>query len=108
MNARISASIRSQSASLALRRSIENFTRLGMTFRLFGWTFSLAHGAAPMRGMSERDRDDLLHDARGDLPRVLAEGHQHAACVRLHAGDHAVVPADAEHTGDHADRHAVT
>ena len=47
---------------------------------------------------------DLLHHARRDLQRVLAQRHRRRAGVRLHAGDDAVVPAQAEHAGDDADR----
>ncbi len=51
-----------------------------------------------------RARDHLLHQLGGDLQRVLAQRHRRRPGVRLHAGDGAVVPADAEHAGDDADR----
>ena len=50
-----------------------------------------------------RDGHRLLHDARGDLERVLAERHRRGPGVRLHARDDAVVPAEAEHAGHDAD-----
>ena len=66
-----------------------------------------AHRATAMRGVAVGAGHHLLHQFGGHLQRVAAQRHRRRAGMCFHAGDHAVVPAYAQHAGDHADRDVV-
>src|SRR6218665_2693171 len=99
----MSWSMRSQSASVALRRSMLNLTWPGITLRLFGCTWTMPTVPRPWGGLAPGAGHHLLHHLAGHLQRVLAQRHRGGAGGGFHAGDGAVVPADAEHAADHAD-----
>ena len=65
-----------------------------------------AHRAAPIRRKLLGGRDHRLHQSGGHLQGVAAQGHGGGPGVGLHAHHRAVKPANAQHTGDHANRHA--
>jgi len=65
-----------------------------------------AHRAAPVRRKLLRRQHHRLHQSGGHLQGVAAQGHGGGPGVGLHAHHRAVKPANAQHTGDHANRHA--
>ena len=64
-----------------------------------------AHGAAPLGRVLLGHRDHSLHQGGGHLQCVASQGHGGGPGVRLHAHDRAIEPPDAQHPGDHANRH---
>src|SRR6218665_2958188 len=100
----MSWSMRSQSASVALRRSMLNLTWPGITLRLFGCTWTMPTVPRPWGGWRRAQATtcciNWLATCSASLRSAIGGG---GAGVGFDAGDGAVVPADAEHAADHAD-----